>query len=61
MLLINAEGLCGDDIVDVVSDMVALAERLGVVVRVDINGVDMLASPGDSVAALISEFQRRMK
>ncbi len=45
-LVLNVEGMIGSDARDVAADLVALAQRLQIMVECRANGVIMRASPG---------------
>lgn len=48
--------IAGTDRKDAASDLVKMANRLGVMTSCDFNGQQMLAMPGDDPGAVLSEF-----
>jgi hypothetical protein len=55
-LFLNVEVPGGTSIADAAQETIALANRIGVTVRFDFNGVRCLACPGDDPKRLIEEW-----
>ena len=51
---------CGYSIEDAARDMCALADRLGVGIEADFNGVSLIASPRGNAVALVEAYRREV-
>ena len=56
-MTVKYEGLCGDDIRDVLANVVSLADETGDEVTSDFNGKLIVASPGDCADKLYQDWQ----
>lgn len=61
MLSIRAEALAGDSTDETARGMLALAERLGVIVVVPFNGVNLHAYPGGDPRKLVSAYLKVLR
>lgn len=60
-LYLKVEASAGSETLEVIEDLVALADRVGATVECSMNGVTVLARPGVSAANLFREFERQLQ